>query len=102
MLSVKLVRIKSNHTNLRTDDVVGKTTHIPEQGEPFVIFAPPLEFGTFRTVQTTPVQSCEYDQAQRKFDFKTENSHYMLYVLDEKDPMQYARVHSVPRVRSAQ
>lgn len=93
MLSVKLVKIKSNHQNLRTDEVVGKTTHIPEVGEGFTMFAPPLEAGSFRTVFTTEVQECRYDEVARKFNFKTLNSEYDVYVLDaEKNPMDYARV----------
>ena len=92
MLRVKLVRIKSNHKNLRTDEIEGKTTHIPQVGERFMIFAPPLESGSFRTVVTTEVQECVYDEHLRRFAFKTMNSEYEVYVLDEKNPFDYARI----------
>ena len=97
MLRVKLVRIKSNHQKIRTDEVVGKTTHIPKVGERFTMFAPPLEEGLFRTVFTTPVQTRQYDESERAFTFTTENSEYALYVLDdEKDPFEYERLTVAP------
>jgi len=93
MLAVRLVRIASNHQNLRTSEIIGKTTHIPQVGENFLMFAPPLESGSFRTVCTTEVKTCEYDEAKRKFSFTTLNSTYEVFVLDDnKDPMEYARI----------
>jgi hypothetical protein len=93
MLKVKLTRIRSNHNFLRTSEIVGKTAHIPEVGEEFMLFAPPLETKIgFRTVRTTKIRECLYDKGARKFIFQTANSLYALQVLDDKDPLQYARV----------
>ena len=90
MLAVKLTRLKSNHKNLRTDDIVGKCTHIPEVGEFFMIFAPPLVSGNFRVVNTSEIQTCTYDETARAFNFTTRNSEYLLTVLDDKNPFDYA------------
>lgn len=90
MLRAKLVKLASNHSNLRTNEIEGKCTHIPEVGESFVLFAPALEGGDFRMIQTTPVTLCEYND--KKFSFQTKNSSYELLVIDDKDPFEYARV----------
>lgn len=91
MLRVKLKKIKSDHANLRTNEIDGKTTHIPEVGHQFQIFAPPLDGGDFRVITTTKVVESEYKDADRSFIFKTANSVYELKVTDERDPMEYKR-----------
>jgi len=92
MLKVKLKKIESTHNNLRTDNIEGKTTRIPEIGHPFQLFAESLtEGGDFRSVTTTKIQESEYKEDSRTFVFKTLNSLYELEVLDERDPMEYKR-----------
>lgn len=84
--AVKLTRVKSNHQNLRTDEIVGKCSHLPKVGSSFAMVAPPLEFGNIRGVWTTEIVSCEYDEAARIFSFTTANSEYRLEVLDSTEP----------------
>lgn len=91
MLKVKLKKIESTHNNLRTDEIEGHTTHIPEVGHGFVLFAPPLEYGNMRTVFTTPAKEVSWVETDRKFLFQTQNSKYELTVIDDKDPMEYRR-----------
>ena len=92
MLKVKLKKIESMHNNLRTNEMEGKVTHIPEEGYPFQIFGESLTEGAdFRTITTTVVKKSEYKEDSRRFIFKTENSLYELKVLDERDPMEYKR-----------
>lgn len=94
MIRVKLVRIQSNHQNLRTDEIDGKSFHIPEIGESFSIFSEPLEdkSASARVVVTTPVVTCSYDFGKRHFAFTTKNSIYRLDVTEDKDPLEYRRV----------
>ena len=92
MLNVKLVKIKSSHEGLRSNEIIGQTEQIPEVGESFTLFAQPLEAGDVRIVSTTDVKTCEYDETTRRFDFTTQNSDYSLYILDDKNPQDYARV----------
>lgn len=92
MLKVKLKKIESTHNNLRTNEIEGKTTHIPEVGHPFQIFGESLTEGNdFRCVTTTEVKESEYKEDSRIFTFKTLNSLYELEILDERDPMEYKR-----------
>lgn len=75
-LKAKLVRIKSNHNNLRTDEVEGEIDKLPTIGESFLLCGAGLVFGT-RYITTTPVQSVEKVD-NKTFNFKTENSEYSL------------------------
>ncbi len=94
MLHVKLKRIESSHSNLRTNEMEGKCTHIPEVGHGFVIFGESLTKGKefmFRKILTSEVQECSYVEKERKYIFQTLNSKYELFVLDARDPKEYAR-----------
>jgi len=93
MLHVKLEQIESSHNNVRTKEMEGKCTHIPEVGYGFIIFGKSLTPGLpFRRISTSEIQECSYVEKDRKFLFQTLNSKYELTVLDDRDPKEYARV----------
>jgi len=59
-MKVKLRKIKSNHNNLRTNEIVGHTECWPPQlGEIFVMIGKPLKFGDGRLVYTTPITNVD-------------------------------------------
>lgn len=77
---VKLTKIRSDHQNLRTDEIKGATLTLPEKGKSFQLFGEGLEFGT-RVVTTTEIQVV--DKIGNEYEFSTLNSTYKLEVLDE-------------------
>jgi hypothetical protein len=79
MIAVKLTKLKSNHTNLRTDIIEGVTENLPTQDKSFLMFGEGLEFGT-RMVHTTPVLEI-MSKSESEMEFKTKNSHYKLEIL---------------------
>lgn len=84
MLNVKLTKIESTHTNLRTNEMVGKTGSIPEAGYDIMVFGEPLTTGmNTRVIHTTEVKESLYDKATKTFTFKTQNSTYTLEILDK-------------------
>ena len=91
MLKVKLVKISSTHNNLRTSEIEGHCTSIPQVGYTFTMFAPPLESGNIRNIWTTHIKTCDYNEAEKKFTFTTQNSTYTLDVLEDKNVMDYSR-----------
>lgn len=42
MYSVRLIKVTSNHNNLRTVQIVGLTHELPEVGQPFTLLGDPL------------------------------------------------------------
>jgi len=83
-LNVKLTKIESNHNNLRTNDMVGTTSAIPEVGHEFSIFGESLSFhGGGRVIHTTIVKESDFNEDTKTFRFKTQNSTYELEVLDK-------------------
>ena len=77
-MKVKLTKIESTHSNLRTDTVEGMCTNLPEVGMSFVLWSEPLTTGHhYRQVATSPVQSVEVLSAD-VLRFKTLNSIYEL------------------------
>ena len=84
MMHAKITKIESNHQNLRTNDMEGKTPVIPEVGERFIIFGESLTPGNnARVIQTTEVQESTYDSATKTFTFKTKNSLYTVEITDK-------------------
>lgn len=82
MLRVKLVKIESNHNNLRTNEMEGRTGSIPEVGYDIIVFGEGIEFGT-RMIHTTEVKESTYNKETKTFTFKTKNSTYSLEMLDK-------------------
>ncbi len=82
MYKVKLTKVRSNHNNLRTDEILGVTEKLPTKGEDFNLLGKGLEFGT-RSVRTTPVEKIE--QIDNEYLFHTRNSTYKLEVLEKLD-----------------
>jgi hypothetical protein len=80
---VRLVRLKSNHQNLRTSKIKGVTQRLPIIGEPFILFAPPLEEGNLRIIGTTEVQSIKtaHEEGVDVHYFTTVNSDYKVEIL---------------------
>lgn len=78
---VRLVKVASNHNNLRTNEIEGVCERLPSLGNRFILTAPPLEAGDMRMVFTTEIKSMAYDSDKKKYDFHTQNSHYELYIL---------------------
>lgn len=79
LIKVKLTRIKSNHTNLRTDEIVGVAVYgLPQVGRSFALAAEPLDpTKDLRGVLTTPVTELDGNT------FKTANSEYKFEVLND-------------------
>jgi hypothetical protein len=83
MVKVRLIRVHSNHNNLRTNEVIGLTPKLPHEGESFVIWSDALETdGGYRQVITTPVEEIVFDAASQII-FNTKNSQYRVEVLEE-------------------
>ena len=81
---VILKKIESNHTNLRTNEIEGRTLSLPEISKNFVLVGESLTPGLdARVVTTTEIKSIE--QSGKKYTFKTLNSTYELEVLAEED-----------------
>lgn len=78
-MKIKLIKLKSNHNNLRTDEVEGNLEALPEVGEPLVMSAPGLHFGT-RIIITSLIQEIVEDTGS-KITFRTMNSTYELELL---------------------
>jgi hypothetical protein len=77
---VKLTKIKSSHKNVRTDEIVGFTYALPQEGEPFCLLSKGLSMGV-RVIKTTPVKNLKEES------FTTENSEYGFEVVEDKiDP----------------
>lgn len=78
---VKLTRIESNHTNLRTDSVEGFTLQLPIKGSGLRVVGDSLTPGmSARVVNTSEIQSVDI-KSDKEFDFTTLNSSYKLEVL---------------------
>lgn len=78
--NVRLTKIKSNHTNLRTDEVEGQTLTLPEVGKAFILVGESLTpGGDGRYVYTTEIKSIE--KLGESYRFNTLNSTYQLDVL---------------------
>lgn len=89
-MKCKLTKIRSTHSNLRTDEILGETLCLPVAGMCFVLDSDALSpipvdmpEGSYylRRIMTTPVQSVE--RMENEYLFVTENSTYKLELLDE-------------------
>jgi len=79
---VKLKKIKSNHKNLRTEEVEGQTLTLPEVGKAFVLVGEALNpEADYRSVYTTEIKHVE--KMGESYRFNTQNSIYHLDVLGE-------------------
>ncbi len=83
-IKVRLRRIRSSHTNLRTNEVIGECRSLPELGSRFIMTAKPLQNpkANFRLIYSTPIQAIEW--SGNTVRFVTENSTYELDLLGEK------------------
>ena len=85
---VKLVKLTSDHKNLKTKRVVGYTEHLPKLKEPFIIFTKGLKEG-LRMIKTSNVDNIlNYSNDKYLKTIKTEFSTYDLYVLEENVPIK--------------
>lgn len=81
---VRLKKIESSHTKLRTNEVVGITNELPTVGESFALVGESLTKGMdARLVHTTEIQSV--DLKDSKYTFKTHNSTYELEILSTEE-----------------
>ena len=81
---VILEKVRSTHSNLRTNIVEGITTELPKKGDFFtVIGAPVVQNAIARAVTTTEVQNVE--QMGNEYIFHTLNSTYKLTVVKEME-----------------
>lgn len=77
--SVKLTKIESTHTKLRTNEVEGFTIELPEVGKSFGMVSESLsDKMEGRLVTTSLIQ--ELDKKDSVYTFKTKNSIYRLDV----------------------
>lgn len=84
MLKVKLIKVESNHDNVRTDEMLGMSGFIPEVGYGFQIIGEALVADyNCRVIQTTKISEVDFDKETRTFTFKTKNSTYRLEILDK-------------------
>jgi len=81
-VKVKLVRLESNHNNLRSSVILGECDDLPKVGHVFQMEGPPFDpNGGRRYVTTTPVTESSSLPNVSKIVFKTKNSKYRLEVL---------------------
>ncbi len=80
MQPVTLRKVSSTHSNLRTDEVYGHAAALPIVGEPFVMFADPIDpTAAVRIVKTSLVRlTTTTDIGFTTYYFETENSKYAL------------------------
>jgi len=84
MYNVKLTKIRSNHNNLRSNVIIGKTNELPTVGEGFQMLSEGLDFGV-RHVWTSPIQHLE--KIDSIYQFNTANSVYKLEVLSKEEDL---------------
>ena len=82
MYNVKLTKIRSNHNNLRSNVIIGKTNELPTVGEGFQMLSEGLDFGV-RHVWTSPIKHLE--KIENTYQFNTANSVYKLEVFETKE-----------------
>lgn len=81
---VRLTKIESSHSALRTDTVEGEIEELPTLNNRFKMFVKPLEAGMFRYITTSPVQKITRGGKDIKWNvilFETLNSKYKLEAL---------------------
>lgn len=80
--TARLVLLNSTHKPLRTSEVRGTCTELPQVGSSFHLSAPPLDlpWGT-RHVITSEVKEVSHGQMDC-YTFKTLNSTYELWIED--------------------
>jgi len=84
---VKLTKIKSNHNNLRTREVIGDCNDLPYVGKGFFMWSAPLVEGSIcRIVKTTPIQDVYLKDGV--YHFHTENSYYQLECIEEDEEVK--------------
>ncbi len=75
-------KVKNDHARLRTDTMEGIATDLPEIDKQFVVYGKPLESGSFRRVNTSPVK--QIDNIDGVYFLTTESgSVYSVKVLAE-------------------
>jgi len=84
MYNVKLTKIRSNHNNLRSNVIIGKTNELPTVGEGFQMLSEGLDFGV-RHVWTSPIKHLE--KIDSIYQFNTANSVYKLEVLSKEEDL---------------
>lgn len=78
LMKHKLTKLKSNHNNLRTDEVIGNVFFPPAVGSSLVMFSEPLDkTASIRSIQTSTIQEI-YELSPGVIEFKTRNSNYRL------------------------
>ena len=73
-----LTKIKSDHSFMRTDTVEGRITRMPELENTFQMMAAPLEGGTFRFIETSPIRKITENTEKKEIIFDTMFSKYKL------------------------
>ncbi len=82
-MKVRLTKLLSTHSNLRTDVIEGRCDSLPKEGRDFFMTAPPLDpKAVVREIHTTKVKKVKWD-IMKSAIFVTKNSTYQIDVLDE-------------------
>jgi hypothetical protein len=79
-MKVKLIKVTSNHQNLRDDVIEGEAEFLPKVGERFFMTAPPRDSGNIRVLETSPVTEVTRTD-EDTYEFSTRNSRYDLIIL---------------------
>ncbi len=80
---VKLTKVRSSHSNVRTNEMEGEAISLPCVGQSFVLIGKSLEFeGGGRIIETTPIEKVE--KMNNEYLFHTANSTYKLEVLNNE------------------
>lgn len=81
---VTLKKIESSHDNLRTDEVYGFATLMPEEGSGFMMFSKSLTGDDLaRVIKTSKITSVE-NVGDDEIVFRTQNSTYLIQVHPEQ------------------
>lgn len=81
---VKLTRVNSTHQNLQRDEMMTRTSFLPEVGHCMFFSGDSLaQYMGPNLIQTTVVKEVYYDYKTKTFTFKTRNTTYTAQYLDE-------------------
>jgi hypothetical protein len=80
MTKIRMTKLTGGKA-LRTNTVDGECESLPEEGSSFIMFAKPLEGGSLRLVQTSPVVTVEQERDSRYVITTESGSKYQIDLL---------------------
>ena len=82
---VKLTKLSDNENDLRDNEIIGVADSLPEEGQPFIMTAPPRDINIgMRFINTSIVDRID-NKSENIIEFKTMNSLYRIDILKRLD-----------------